>query len=413
MKFLVAVLAALMFTAAAPLQPSPPLRAVVLVTGLQSPVAFVQVPTDPSLFLAVEQGGRIRLVRDGVLDLDFLDLRAAVTSGGERGLLGLAFAPDFAQSGRFFVNFTDRNGNTVISRFRGRPPAAADPASRFDLRWGAERAPAIAQPYSNHNGGHLAFGPEGYLYVGLGDGGSGDDPQHLAQSPQSFLGKFLRVDVSVPDSHPDGYVVPADNPFVSGGPVAARPEIWSFGLRNPWRYSFDDPALGGTGALVIADVGQGAWEEIDVEPRGRGGRNYGWRNREGAHANVQTLSAAYQPLVDPVFEYGRSAGRSVTGGYVYRGRALGARFRGRYFFADYVTSRVWSLAIATDPSTGEATASDLVDHTADLGGAARVGNISAFGVDRDGELYIVSHTLGTVFRLAVQPAAPTNLRIIR
>jgi glucose/arabinose dehydrogenase len=192
--------------------------------------------------------------------------------------------------------------------------------------------------------------------------------------------------------------------------VAARPEIWSFGLRNPWRYSFDDPALGGTGALVIADVGQGAWEEIDVEPRGRGGRNYGWRNREGAHANVQTQPPAYQPLVDPVFEYGRSAGRSVTGGYVYRGRALGERFRGRYFFADYVTSRVWSLAIATNPSTGEATASDLVDHTADLGGA---GNISAFGVDRDGELYIVSHTLGTVFRLAVQPAAPTNLRIIR
>jgi glucose/arabinose dehydrogenase len=397
---------------ALPFQAPQVVRSLGFVSGLQSPVAFVQDPTDRSLFFAVEQGGRIRVVRNRAVGADFLDLRSAVTSGGERGLLGLALAPDFAVSGRFFVNFTDRNGDTVVARFRRSSPLVADPSSRFDLRWGPERAATIAQPFSNHNGGHLAFGPDGYLYIGLGDGGSGNDPQHLAQSPTSFLGKFLRIDVNVPDSHPAGYVVPADNPFASGGPVAARPEIWSFGWRNPWRYSFDDPALGGTGALVVADVGQGSWEEIDYEPPGRGRRNYGWRNREGAHPNVQTLPPAYLPLTDPIHEYGRTEGQSVTGGYVYRGRSMSA-MRGRYFFADYVARRVWSVALTVNPSTGEAAAGDLRDHTADLGGAARVGNVSSFAVDAEGELYIVSHNLGSVLRLDAEPAAPTNLRIIR
>src|SRR5688572_7139196 len=242
-------------------QTSPALRTAVFVTGLQSPVAFVQDPTDRTVFFAVEQAGRIRIVRNRIVEQDFLDLRSVIASGGERGLLGLALAPDFAASGRFFVNFTDLNGNTVIARFRRASPGSANAASRFDLRWGPERSPVIAQPFSNHNGGHLGFGPDGYLYIGLGDGGSGNDPQHLAQNPSSLLGKFLRIDVNVPDTHPAGYDVPPDNPFVGGARIAARPEIWSFGLRNPWRYSFDDPALGGTGALLIADVGQNAWEE--------------------------------------------------------------------------------------------------------------------------------------------------------
>ncbi len=297
-----------------------------------------------------------------VLPNDFLDLRGAISSGGERGLLGMAFAPD-ANTGRLFVNFTNASGNTVVARFRRSTPLAADPATRFDLRFnGAGGAASIAQPFSNHNGGHLAFGADGYLYIGLGDGGSGDDPDHRAQNPQELLGKMLRLDVNVADGHAIGYQVPADNPFVSGGPVAARPEIWAFGLRNPWRYSFDDPARGGTGALVIGDVGQGAFEEIDYEPRGRGGRNYGWRNREGAHDNVTSRPPAFTPLVDPIHEYGRSSGQSVTGGYVYRGRALGPAFTGRYFFADYVAGRVWSLALTID-SQGEARASNLVEHT--------------------------------------------------
>jgi glucose/arabinose dehydrogenase len=220
----------------------------VYASGFTSPVAFVQDPLSANVQYVVEQGGRIRVVRDGsVLPTDFLNLSAAVLSGGERGLLGMAFAP--ADASRFFVNFTNLQGHTVVARFRrSNDPLVADPASRFDLRWnGAGGAAIIEQPFSNHNGGHLAFGPDGYLYIGLGDGGSANDPGHRAQTPGTLLGKMLRVDVNVSDAHPIGYVVPADNPFLDGVPVAARGEIWSFGLRNPWRYSFDDPARGGTG----------------------------------------------------------------------------------------------------------------------------------------------------------------------
>ena len=393
--------------------PPSSLRTIVAVSGLQSPVAFVQDPSDPAVFLAVEQAGRIRVTRNGTIEHDFLDLRNQISAGGERGLLGLVLATDYAQSGRFFVNFTNRDGDTVIARFRRSSATSADPASRFDLRWGPDGSPVIAQPFSNHNGGHMAFGPDGYLYIGLGDGGSANDPQHRAQTPSSLLGKFLRIDVNVPDSHAAGYVVPPDNPFLAGTSVQARPEVWSFGVRNPWRFSFDDPGRGGTGAMLIGDVGQGSWEEVDYEPRGRGGRNYGWRNREGAHPNVQSLPPAYQPLIDPIHEYERSRGQSITGGYVYRGRSLGSRFNGRYFFADYVSGRVWSLALTVNPGTGEAAGSDLREHTAELGGQGRLGNISSFATDREGELLIVSHNLGSVLRLAGGPPAPENLRIIR
>jgi glucose/arabinose dehydrogenase len=346
----------------------------------------VQDPRDRNVQYVVEQAGRIRAVRNGtVLPADFLDIRNAVLAGGERGLLGMAFAPDI-DSGRFFVNFTDRNGDTVVARFRrSSDPVVADPASRFDLRWAPNGSPTIAQPFSNHNGGHLAFGPDGFLYIGLGDGGSGNDPDHRAQNPQELLGKMLRIDVNVPDTHPAGYQVPANNPFVSGGPVAARPEIWAFGLRNPWRYSFDDPARGGTGAMLIGDVGQNDWEEIDYEPPNRGGRNYGWRLREGAHQNVTSRPPAYTPLIDPIHEYSRNTGVSVTGGLVYRGRALGSTFQGRYFFADFGSARVWSFTILVTPQ-GEGQALGLTEHTADLGGSSQIGNPSSFGIDADGEL---------------------------
>jgi hypothetical protein len=189
--------------------------------------------------------------------------------------------------------------------------------------------------------------------------------------------------------------VPATNPFV--GRAGVLPEIWSVGLRNPWRWSFDDPARGGTGALLIGDVGQGAWEEINHEPAGRGGRNYGWRNREGAHDNVTSPPPFSQPLTDPIFEYPRSEGQSVTGGYVYRGSALGLAFRGRYVFGDFVRGRVWSIRLTINASTGEATASDRIDHTAELGPAAA--SPAAFGVDASGELYVVNYG-GTIYRLA-------------
>jgi glucose/arabinose dehydrogenase len=395
-----------------PFQAVTAIRAIVFTTGLQQPVAFVADPADANVFYAVEQGGRIRIVRGRTVAEDFLDLRGAVSTGGERGLLGLALAPDFTTSGRFFVNFTDRNGDTVVARFHRGGGAVADSSSRFDFKWGSERAPAIAQPFSNHNGGHLAFGPDGFLYIGLGDGGSGNDPQHLAQNPSSLLGKMLRIDVNVPDSHETGYTVPADNPFVSGAAAAARPEIWSFGLRNPWRYSFDNPALGGTGAMLIADVGQNSWEEIDYEPRGRGGRNYGWRNREGAHPNVQSAAPAFEPLTDPIHEYDRTQGVSVSGGYVYRGRSLGAAFRGRYFFADFGSGRVWSLGLNVN-ANGDATAAGLTEHTADLGGTGQLGNVSGFGVDQAGELYVLSYNRGVVLRLLADIPPPSGLRIIR
>jgi glucose/arabinose dehydrogenase len=381
-------------------------------SGFRSPVAFVQDPTDRTVQYVVEQGGRVRVVRNGTIhDTDFLNLAGSITSGGERGLLGLAFAPDYASSGRVYVNFTNQAGDTVVARFmRSSTPLSADPASRFDLRLdGARRF--IEQPFSNHNGGHLAFGPDGYLYIGLGDGGASNDPDHRAQDPGELLGKMLRIDVGVPDTDPAGFRIPPDNPFVGASP--AREVIWAFGLRNPWRYSFDDIGRGGTGALIIGDVGQSRREEIDYEPRGAGGRNYGWRNREGALPHVTTRAPFSTPLTDPIFDYGRGDGVSVTGGFVYRGARLGPANRGRYFFADY-SGRVWSLALTIEGG-GEARASDRREHTAELGGSTLLGAISAFGLDADGELYIVGHSNGRIIRITAplaSPAVPAGLRII-
>ena len=379
------------------------LRAELVAGGFTQPVALVQHPSDAAVQLVVQQDGLIRVLRSGVVQAsDFLDLRGVVRNSGEQGLLGLALAPDYATSGRAFVNFTNTAGDTVIARFNrlSADPLQADPESRFDLRW-PDGQRIIDQPFANHNGGNLVFGPDGYLYVGMGDGGSGNDPGHRAQNPQTLLGKMLRLDVAVPDSDPEGYNVPPTNPLVGRADVLG--EIWSFGLRNPWRYSFDNPLLGGTGALVLGDVGQNAWEEIDYEPAGRGGRNYGWRNREGAHNNVTSLPPFSTPLIDPIFEYPSSVGQAITGGYVYRGSVLGASFRGRYFFADFASSRVWSIGLTVNASTGEAFASGLVEHTSELGTAGQ--NPSSFGVDAAGELYIVNYT-GTIHRLAAD--APGN-----
>jgi glucose/arabinose dehydrogenase len=402
-----------LLTATASSQSAVGLHSLPFVSGLQSPVGFVADPIDRTTFYAIEQAGRIRIIQNRAIVGDLLDFRGAITSGGEQGMLGLAFAPNFAASGRFFVNFTNQNGHTVVSRFRKIPGGGADPNSRFDLRFNdanASEPAVIFQPYSNHNGGNLTFGPDGYLYIGLGDGGSGDDPQNRAQNMSTLLGKMLRIDVNVPDSHPAGYVVPADNPFANAPPPTRR-EIWNLGLRNPWRYSFDDVALGGNGALVIGDVGQGRFEEIDYEPRGRSGRNYGWPQFEGKSAYLTTRPAAPTPATSPIHDYGRSLGASVTGGFVYRGRSLGNQYRGRYFFADYF-GRVWSLGL-TLGSNGEAGVNGISEHTTELGGPSVLGNISSFGVDLDGELFIVSHTRGVVFRLMGELPRPENLRIIR
>ena len=374
------------------------MRTQVVASGLVNPVAFVVDPGDRATFYVVEQRGTIRTVRNGAVSPTvFLDLRASISAGGERGLLGLAFPPDAVASRRFYVNFTNLDGHTVVARFARRADGAVDPGSRFDLRWPDGRR-FIEQPFANHNGGHLAFGPDGYLYIGMGDGGSGGDPMHLAQNPDSLLGKMLRIDVNVPDADPRGYRIPEDNPFLDRQPIAALPEIWAFGLRNPWRYSFDDWTRGGTGALVIADVGQIAREEVNWEPRGIGGRNYGWRLREGRQGYDNRQPAAYQPLIEPIHDYPRSAGMAITGGYVYRGAALDAMFNGRYFFADYVAGRVYTIGLALDERQ-EATAVDQLELTQLLGGSSELGLISSFGVDADGELYLVSYTRGRILKI--------------
>jgi glucose/arabinose dehydrogenase len=405
----------------------PAIQSVPYVGGLSSPVGMVQDPSDPAVQFVVQQGGLIRVIRNGVLqDTSFLNLTSSILAGGERGLLGLAFPSDYARTGRFYVNFTRvDDGHTVVARFlrSAANPLVADPSSRFDLLWPAQPDMAtdrgcaalastpqrfICQPFSNHNGGKIAFGPDGYLYIGMGDGGFGGDPQNQAQRPATLLGKMLRIDVGVADADPRGYRIPPDNPFVGTSPLAAATldEIWAFGLRNPWRFTFDPTWLGGTGAMLIGDVGQGTWEEIDYEPARRGGRNYGWRIREGNHDFNAATTPAFLPLIDPIHEYGDGFGSSnstsITGGYVYRGTALGAAYRGRYFYADYISGRIASIALAIDPTTREATASDFQEHTAAFDSA---GNISSIDIDASGEIYVVKYG-GEIRRLVPVTADP-------
>jgi glucose/arabinose dehydrogenase len=380
------------------------LAAVQVASGFTQPVAYVQDPTNPSVWFVVEQGGRIRIQQNGALAVtDFLDLTNVTEAVGEQGLLGLAFAPDYATSGRLFVNFTNLVGDTVVARFTrsASNPHAVDLSSRFDLMWPND-LPYIDQPFANHNGGHLAFGPDGYLYLGMGDGGSGNDPGHLAQTPSTLLGKMLRIDVSVLDSDPEGYDIPATNPWADGS-SGVLGEIWAFGLRNPWRWSFDAYGTGATGAMLIADVGQNGWEEVNYEPAAAGGRNYGWRNREGAHDHIASPGpfTATLPvpnsLIDPIIEYSRADGQAITGGFVYRGTALGPAFFGRYFFGDFGFGRIWSVALTNGVP------SDLRDHTIDLGAGASLP--SSFSIDESGELYVVNYN-GTVHKIVPAGFSP-------
>ena len=390
------------------------LRASVVASGLVRPVGFVQDPSDPTIQYVVQHTGQILILKNGILQpAVFLDVSTAIVNSGERGLLGLAFPSDYGTTGRFYVSFSaadvgEGEGHTVLARFQRSQadPLVADSGSRFDLRWSTgERF--IRQPFDLHKAGHLAFGPDGYLYMATGDGGAdandAGDPLNKAQDLSSLLGKILRIDVNVADFHPDGFVVPATNPFVTV--PGAAPEIWSLGFRNPWQFSFD----AGTGAMVIADVGHDLYEEIDYEPAGQGGRNYGWRLREGAHDYNVSQPPAFFPLQEPVFEYDHGTGRSITGGFVYRGAVLGPAFVGRYVFADFMSRRLFSIALSVDPGTGEATASDFRDHTQELGAA--VGGVSAFGVDAAGELYVVSLTRGVVLRLTAAPAVVSRVSL--
>jgi glucose/arabinose dehydrogenase len=318
-------------------------------------------------WLVLEQPGRILTFREGEARAQvFLDIQSRVESGGEEGLLGFAFAADFDRSGTFFLDYTAGSPRrTVISSFTSKGDAA-DPASEKVIL-------EIGQPFANHNGGQLAFGPDGYLYIAMGDGGSGGDPFRNGQNREALLGKILRIDVKDRTK----YAVPPDNPFAAGG---GRGEIFAFGLRNPWRFSFDRE----TGALWAGDVGQNLWEEIDLVTKGG---NYGWNVMEGAHCyNAATCDMT--GLTRPVFEYGHDAGAcSVTGGFVYRGSAI-PELRGAYVYADYCNGKMWALRYANTQVTAQREV------------AATGFNISSFAQDQKGELYVLQHAAaGGVFRI--------------
>ena len=341
-------------------------------SGFDRPLFVTHAGDGSGRLFVVEQGGKIRVVRGGkVLPLPFLDLGARLdTSTGERGLLGLAFAPDFATSRRFYVAHTARPASGPVVRIVGFLANAADAADPAD----ADRAdPAsesvvleMADPAGNHNGGMLAFGPDGRLWAGTGDGGSGGDPWDNARNPASLLGKMLRLDVA----------------SATGGALPPV-EIWALGLRNPWRFSFDRL----TGEIWIGDVGQNAWEEIDVADSKRPAPlHFGWRTMEGFHCYDPKKGCKADGLELPVYEYGHDTGCSVTGGYVYRGKAIPA-LAGRYLFSDYCTGVVWSLL---RDANGKATVSTLLQ--------SKVA-VSSFGEDEAGELYLCDHGGGKVLRL--------------
>jgi glucose/arabinose dehydrogenase len=360
--------------AGTPVPGTPNLSTVLVARGLSAPLDLQSIAGDRGRLFVVEQGGRIRIVRGGaVVATPFLDIAARVRSGGEQGLLGLAFHPQYAQNGRFFVNYTDRNGDTHISEFRvSTNPDVADPNSERQLLF-------VNQPFDNHNGGGLAFGSDGLLYIGLGDGGSGGDPQGNGQSLTTFLGKMLRIDVN----QGSPYGIPADNPFASR--PGAR-EVWSYGLRNPWRFAFDRAS----GDLFIADVGQSAREEVNVGLASRrGGENWGWNVMEGTACFRPSSGCNRTGLELPVVEYDHGTGCSITGGVVYRGCRLPG-YAGTYFYADYCSAIVRSFRM----EGGRAV--DLRDWTSALGRG--LDSPTAFGVDADGEAYIVDGD-GELYRI--------------
>jgi glucose/arabinose dehydrogenase len=369
---------------------APPAVELVTLAGELGPITSIANAGDSRLFLTI-QTGAIR-IWDGskILPDPFLDLTALVSCCGERGLLSVAFSPGFAENGRFFVYYTDASGNLVIARYR----APAPPQNEADPGSGVVLLTILHPTNANHNGGELQFGPDGYLYVGVGDGGSANDPPCNAQRGDVLLGKLLRLDV---DSHADAapfYSIPPDNPFVSSSD-GIRDEIWARGLRNPWRFSFDRV----TGDLWIGDVGQDEREEVDFQARGSaGGQNYGWKIMEGTRCGDGGSSncppgvpACGDPsLVRPVFEYSHDAGDcSITGGYVYRGNLV-PQLSGTYLYGDYCTGRMWAGSVEIAP---------------------RWPGLTTFGQDAGGELYVGSAG-GTFARVANPNPSPTPGRLV-
>lgn len=354
-----------------------------VISGLSKPVLVTHAGDGSGRLFVVQQGGKIRVFKGGaLLAASFLDLSTSVgTTGSEQGLLGLAFHPSFETNGKFYVYFTLKSsGAQVVNEYRVAAPYTADTAAWQTGR----RILTMSDPYSNHNGGHMAFGPDGYLYIGTGDGGDGGDPGNRAQSTTTLLGKMLRIDING-TANGKQYRVPANNPYVG---IPGYDEIWALGLRNPWGWSFDRA----TGDLWIGDVGQSRYEEVDVSRATSGGgrgANYGWRVMEGRHCFNPSSGCSTSGKVLPVIEYTHASGCSVTGGYVYRGAAE-PELVGAYLFGDYCSGKLWSIpADATYP----APTIQHLDSTL---------NISSFGEDEAGNVYIVFHS-GYVYRITASP----------
>ena len=343
----------------------------IVTAGLVQPLYLTHAGDGSGRLFVVEQAGHIRILTQGTLQsIPFLDINDLVLAGGERGLLGLAFHPDYKRNGRLFVSYTRRpDGATVVAEYRrGAKADLVDPQERVLI--------VVPQPFANHNGGMVTFGPDGALYIGRGDGGGRGDPDNRGQNPRDLRGKILRLDVD----RGEPYAIPADNPYVSG---EGRPEIYALGLRNPWRFSFDRE----TGFLWVGDVGQHAWEEVDVVVRGG---NYGWRLMEGRHCFLPQTDCDGPGLRLPILEYGHEAGRcSITGGYVYRGSSQ-PPLKGLYVYGDYCSGEIFWTRVDAE------TRSSLEQHPQVL---LRSGlRISSFGEDEAGEVYVVDHR-GAVYRL--------------
>lgn len=356
----------------------------VVSTGLEHPTFLTQPQDETSQLFVVEQPGRIRILEGGIVQqTPFLNISDRVLSGGERGLLGLAFHPEYKNNGRLFVNYTRAgDGATVIAEYRRSANHAKFLSTERILL-------LVEQPFSNHNGGMLAFGPDGFLYVGMGDGGSGGDPGNRAQNFYTLLGKMLRLNVDGPQP----YGVPKDNPFVS---TKGRGEIFAVGLRNPWRFSFDMH----TGMLWAGDVGQGEWEEIDIVQLGR---NYGWRSMEGSHCFHPKKGCVQQGVELPIAEYRHHAGRcSVTGGYVYRGKKVPG-LTGRYIFGDFCTGEIFALPHDAEKNENELSDISILLKT-DL-------NIASFGQDRQGEVYVLD-LAGGIYTIVQKPLLLEGTKVL-
>ena len=367
-----------------------------IASGFDKPIYICSFPNHDNHHIVLEQKGTIKIIKDNqILRSYFLDIRDRVHRplfpGDEMGLLGFAFDPDYIENNYIYVHYNDKEDNTIISRFEVDDGIANKSSEKNILK--------LKQPYMNHNGGTISFGKDGYLYIGLGDGGSAGDPEKRAQDLTNLFGSILRIDVHTSDS----YLIPKDNPFVGNNNI--KSEIWSYGLRNPWRFSFDRL----TGDMIIGDVGQSLWEEINFElfPN-KGGKNYGWNVMEGNHCYPEDSKCNSDNLTMPVFEYPNNAnyaktlfgikqpnmdGCSITGGYVYRGNEL-VDMDGRYIFGDYCTGKIWSIVVNENESI------NLKNHTGSIMNS--IGKkefyLSSFGEDNKGEIFIIDYN-GTIYKL--------------